>query len=83
MAVRQTLETDGEFDVTRANDVLDLELGKLGIEAELLDDARILARREARVVLRLRAGDDHLARGEDERGRLGIADTHDDGSETL
>lgn len=29
----QTLEADGELDVTRANDVLDLEVRELGVEA--------------------------------------------------
>ena len=83
MAVCKTLQTDGELDVARADDVLDLELRELGVEAQLLHDARVLARREARVVLGLRARDDHLARGEDERGRLGVADAHDDRGKTL
>lgn len=79
----QTLEADGELDVARADNVLDLEVGELGIEAELLDDARILARRQLRVILRLCARDDHLARGEDERRGFRLADTHDHGGETL
>ncbi len=83
MAVRKTLETDGEVDVTRADDVLDLELGELRVEAELLDDARVLARCQARIILGLGPGHDHLARHEDEGSGLGVADTHDDGRETL
>lgn len=44
--VRQTLQTDGELHgVTRTNDVLNLELGELGIEAKLLHDTRVLVRR--------------------------------------
>ena len=83
VAVRQTLETDGELDVTRADDVLDLELRELGVEAELLHDTRVLARRQTRVIFRLCTGDDHLARSEDECGGFGITNTHDHGRETL
>lgn len=79
----QTLQANRELDVAGANDVLDLEVRELGIEAKLLDDARVLARRQLRVILRLGTGDDHLARGKDQSGGLGLADTHDDSSETL
>lgn len=81
--VRKSLQTNGELNVTGAHDVLNLELGELGVEAKLLDDTRILARRQPRVVFRLRTRDDHLARREDERGGLGVADTHDDRGKTL
>ena len=83
MAVRETLQTNGELEVTRADDVLNLELGKLRIEAEFLNDAGVLARRQTRVIFRLCTRDDHLARREDERGRLRVTDTHDDRGETL
>ena len=83
VAIRKTLQTNRELDVARADDVLNLELGELCVEAELLDDTRVLARGEARVVLRLCTSDDHLAGGEDESRGLGLADTHDDGGETL
>ena len=79
----QTLETDRELDVARADDVLDLEIRKLGVETKLLNDTGILARGKLRVVLRLGAGHDHLAGGEDKRGRLRFTDAHDDGRETL
>lgn len=42
MATGQSLESNWELDVTRSNNVLDLEVGKLGIEAKFLDDTRIL-----------------------------------------
>lgn len=45
MAARQTLQTDGELDVARAYDVLDLEIRKLCVEPQLLDDSRVFARR--------------------------------------
>ena len=83
VAVRQALKTNGELDVAAADDVLDLELGELRVEAKLLNDTCVLARRKARVVLRLGTGDDHLARREDEGSGLGVANTHDDGRETL
>lgn len=83
VARSQTLQTDGELDVARADNVLDLEVRELRVEAELLDDARILAGRKLGVVLGLGTSDDHLAGGEDERGGLGLTDTHDHGRETL
>lgn len=83
VAVRKTLQTDRELDVTTADNVLDLELRELGIEAKLLDDPGVLARRKPRVVLALRTGDDHLAGCEDEGGRLRVTNTHDDRGETL
>jgi hypothetical protein len=79
----ETLETDRELDVARADNVLDLKVGELGVEAKLLDDASVLARRKLRVILRLCAGDDHLAAGEDEGRGLGLANAHDNSSETL
>jgi len=83
MGAGKALETDGELDVARANNVLDLEVGEFGIEAQLLDDARVLARRQLAVGLALGTSHHHLARREDERRRLGVSDTHDDGGETL
>lgn len=80
---RETLEADRELDVARADDVLDLEVGELGVEAELLDDTGVLSRRKFRIILRLGTGHDHLAAGEDEGGGLGLTNTHDDGRETL
>ena len=83
MARSQTLETNRELDVAAADNVLDLEVRELGIEAELLDDARILAAGKLRVVLGLGTSDNHLAGGKDQSGGLGLTDTHDDGSKTL
>lgn len=79
----QTLQTDGELDVAGADDVLDLKVRELGIEAKLLDDARVLAGGQLGVVLGLGTGDNHLARGEDQGGGLGLTNTHDNGRETL
>ena len=62
VAVRKPLQTNGKLDVTAANDVLDFELGKLGVESKFLNDTSIFARRQPRVVLRLRARNDHLSR---------------------
>lgn len=83
MARCQTFETNGELDVARANNVLNLEVGKLGVEAELLNDTGVLARGKLGVVLRLGTSDDHLTRCEDQSGSLGLANTHDDSCETL
>ena len=83
MARCQTFQTDRELDVAGADDVLDLEVRELGVEAQLLDDASVFARRQLRVVFRLCPSDHHLARRKDESGCLRFADTHDHGRETL
>ena len=54
--------TNGELDATTANDVLDFELGKLGVESKPLNDTSVLARRQPRGILRVRARNDHLSR---------------------
>lgn len=43
MARCKTLQTDRKLDIARADNVLNLEIRKLGVEAELLNDARILS----------------------------------------
>ena len=42
----ETLQTDGELDVARPDNVLYFEVGKLGVEAELLNDSGIFAGRK-------------------------------------
>lgn len=79
----KALETNRELDVARSDNVLDLEVGELCVEAELLDDTGVLARGKLAVIFRFGTGDDHLAGGEDQGGRLGLTDTHDDGGKTL
>jgi len=79
----KAFKTDRELDVARSDDVLDLEIGELRVEAELLDDTSVLARSKLAVILGLGTSDDHLARGEDQGGSLWFTDTHDDGGETL
>lgn len=83
MASSKTFQSDRELDVARANNVLNLEVGELGVEAELLDDTSVLARSQLRVVLRFGTSDDHLARREDQGGGLGLADTHNNSGETF
>lgn len=41
MATRETLKTDGELDVAGSDNVLDLEIRELGIEAEFLDNTSV------------------------------------------
>ena len=62
----ETLQSNGELNVARPNNVLYLEIGELGVEAELLDDASVFARGKATVIFRLGTGDNHFARGKDE-----------------
>ena len=50
---------------------------------ELLDDPGILAAGKLGVILRLGASHNHLAAGENQGGRLGLTNTHDDSGEPL
>lgn len=79
----QAFETDRELDVARADNVLDLEVRKLRVEAKLLDDTSVLATCKLAVIFRLGTSDDHLAGGENQGSRLGLTNTHDDGGKTL
>jgi hypothetical protein len=79
----QTFEADRELDVARADNILDLEVGELRVEAKLLDDTSVFAAGKLAVVLGLGTGDDHLAGGKDQGSGLGLTDTHDDGGKTL
>ena len=44
MTAGKTFETDRKLDIAGADDVLDLEIRELGVEAKLLDDTSIFAR---------------------------------------
>lgn len=57
----ETFETNWELDIAGTDNILNLEVRELGVEAELLDDTRVLARRQLGVVFRLGTGDNHLA----------------------
>lgn len=83
MARSQTFQTDGELDVAAANNVLDLEVAELCVEAKLLDDTGILPGRKLGVILRLGSSYNHLAGGEDKSSCLGLTNSHDDSGETL
>ena len=72
-----------ELDIAGADDVLNLEVRELGVEAEFLDDARVLAGSKTAVILALSTSHDHLARSEDQRGGFRLADTHDHSSKSL
>lgn len=79
----KALETDWELDVARPDNVLDLEVCELCVEAELLNDTSVLARGKLRIVFRLCASDHHLARSEDQCCSFWLSNTHDDGGKTL
>ena len=79
----QSFQSNREFNVTRTDNVLNLEFCKFRIEAELLDDAGVLASSKTRILFALGTSNHHLAGGKDERSRLGFTNSHDDGSETL
>lgn len=83
MAAGKTFKTNGKLDVTGPDNVLNLEVGELGVEAELLNDASIFARGKFGIVLGFRTRDDHLSAGKNQGSSLGLADTHDDRGETL
>jgi hypothetical protein len=79
----QAFKTDRELDVARADNVLDLEVRELRVEAKLLNDTSVLAACKLAVIFGLGTSDDHLAGGEDQGSRLRLTDTHDDGGKTL
>ena len=83
MGERETLQSDREPHITTADDVLDLELLELGVEAQLLDNPRVFTGSETRIVLGFGSSDNHFPGSEDQSGSLGVSDTHDDGCETL
>lgn len=83
MLASETFQANRELDVTRAHDVLDLEVGELGIETELLDDSSIFAGSQLGVVFRFGTSDNHLSGSEDECSCLWVTDTHDDSGKTL
>lgn len=83
MLGRKTFETNRELDITRPNDVLDLEIRELGIKPQFLDDAGVLAAGKFAVILGFGTSDDHFPGGEDQGGSFGVADPHDHGGETL
>ncbi len=61
MPACKTLKTDGELDIARPNNILNLEVGELGIEAELLNDSSIFAGSKLGIIFRLGTSDNHLA----------------------
>lgn len=83
MTIVQAFQADWEFDVARADNVLNLELGEFGVKAQFLDDTSIFAGSEARVVFRFGASDDHFSRGENEGRRFRFTNTHDHSSKSL
>ena len=47
---RKAFETNWELDIARADDVLDLEIRELSVEAKLLNDTCVFTRRQARIL---------------------------------
>lgn len=83
MAGGKPFKTDRELDITRTNDILNLKVGELRVEPELLDDTSVFARCKFRIIFRLSTSDDHFAGGEDQRCSFRLANTHNHSSETL
>ena len=80
---RESFETNRKLDVTAPDHVLNLKLGEARREPQLLDNASVLARRLAAVLLALRTRHDHFARGENQGRRLWLANSHNDRSKAL
>ena len=49
---RKAFETNWELDIARADNVLDLEIRELSVEAKLLNDTCVFTRRQARILAR-------------------------------
>jgi len=83
MTVRQTLKANGEADIARTHDVLNLELTEASFKSKLLNNAGIFSTGETTVVFTFRTCDDHLPRGKNKCCRLWFTNTHNNGRETL
>ena len=79
----QAFETDGKLNIATAHNILYLEVRELGVEAELLNDTRVLAASKFAIVFGLGACDDHFAGSEYERSSLWLANTHYDGGKSF
>lgn len=79
----KTFKANREFDIARADNILNLEVSELGIKAQLLNDSSIFAACELRVVLGLGTSHDHLAGSKDECGGLWLTNSHYDSSKSL
>ena len=51
MSISQTLQTNGEFNITTSDDILNLEFLKFRFEAQFLDNSGVLSGGESRVIL--------------------------------
>jgi hypothetical protein len=80
----QPLEPHGEANITAPNHVLNFKVfGTDSRKPAPLHDSGVLARGPVAVVLAPCAGHHHLARGKDERGRLGLADAQNQRRKSL
>ena len=50
MTRRKAFETNWELDIAGADNVLDLEIRELSVEAKLLDDTCVFTRRQSRIL---------------------------------
>jgi hypothetical protein len=83
MVASKTFKSNGKANVTRANDVLDLEVGELGVETKLLDDTSILAACKFAVIFRFGSSNYHLSGSEHKSSCLGFTNTHNHSGKTL
>ena len=83
MSEDETLESDGELDVTTADHILNLKIFKLCRESKFLHDSGVFPSGKSRVLLRLGSCTHHLPGAEDEGSGPRLPDSHDDGCESL
>ena len=83
MARGKSLQANGELDVARTNNVLNLKIREFRIEPKFLDNASVFARSKSAIVFRLCTSHNHLARSKDEGRCFGLANAHDHSGETL
>lgn len=83
MARSKTFKTDREFNITGADNILDLEIREPGIKAKLLNNTGIFARGQLKIIFRLSTSNNHLARCKNESSYLGLTDTYNDSGKTL
>lgn len=81
--VSKTFKSNWEAHITRANNILNLEIGELARKAQLLNDTSIFTCSQLWIIFRLCSCHYHFARCKDQGSCFWFSNTHNDGGKTL
>lgn len=81
--VSKTFKSNWEAHITRANNILNLEIGELARKAQLLNDTSIFTCCQLWIIFRLCSCHYHFARCKDQGSCFWFSNTHNDGGKTL